>query len=220
MQFVMAFGGGTAAQKGALWWAAHHRHHHKHSDDPEDVHSPKRGFWWSHMGWILCDKYHETRVDLIKDFARYPELRFIDRHHLLPPVLLALGCFLLGGWSGLVGGFFLSTAVLYHGTFVINSVTHIWGSRRYVTSDTSRNSLLLSLITLGEGWHNNHHYYQRSTRQGFFWWEIDITYYLLRLLSWAGLAHGLHSPPKVVLESNRIADGHVDVGMLDAPAVD
>jgi stearoyl-CoA desaturase (delta-9 desaturase) len=219
MQFIMAFGGGTAAQKGALWWAAHHRHHHKHSDDEHDIHSPMRGFWWSHMGWITCDKYHETPLDQIKDFAQYPELRFLDRHHLLPPTLLALFCALIGGWSGLVGGFFLSTVLTYHGTFVINSMTHVWGSRRYVTTDTSRNNMILALITLGEGWHNNHHYYQRATCQGFYWWEIDVTFYILKLMSWVGLAHGLHVPPERVRESNKIAQDNPDIGMIEAGLV-
>jgi len=206
MQFVLAFGGATAAQKGVLWWAGHHRHHHKYSDMPEDIHSPKRGFWWSHMGWILCTKYEDTPFDRIKDFAKYPELRFLDRYHLLPATALAVVVYLWGGTSALLAGFFLSTVLLYHGTFVINSVTHVWGRRRYVTTDTSKNSLLLALVTLGEGWHNNHHYFQASANQGFFWWEIDISYYVLKMLSWVGLVWGLKKPPAKVLHSNRIAD--------------
>ena len=216
MQLILAFGGGTAAQKGALWWAGHHRHHHKHSDDLEDVHSPRKGVWWSHIGWILCTKYDATPVHLIKDFAAYPELRWLNRHFLVPPTLLALGCWAWMGLSGLFAGFFLSTALLYHGTFVINSLTHMFGRRRYVTKDTSRNSLLLALITLGEGWHNNHHYYQRSTNQGFFWWELDVTFYVLRVLSWLRIVHDIHTPPARVLQANRIADGNDDVGMARA----
>ncbi len=202
MQFIFAFGGGTAAQKGMLWWSGHHRHHHKHSDTPVDIHSPKRGFWWSHMGWIVCEKYEETPTQSIKDFAKYPELVWLDKHHLVPPVALGLACYLLGGWSALFGGFFLSTAVLYHGTFVINSVTHVFGRRRYATSDTSKNSLLLALITLGEGWHNNHHYYQSTANQGFFWWEIDVSYYVLKVMSWFGLVWDLRTPSKKILQSN------------------
>lgn len=204
MQFLLALGGGTAAQKGVLWWAGHHRHHHKYSDMPEDVHSPKRGFLWSHMGWILCNKYDETPTDRIKDFAKYPELRWLDRHHLVPAVALGAIVFWLGGASALFAGFFLSTVLLYHGTFVINSFTHVWGRRRYATTDTSKNSLLLALITLGEGWHNNHHYFQSSANQGFFWWEIDISYYLLKALSWMGLVWGLKKPPQKVLTANLI----------------
>ncbi|MBI3200571.1 MAG: acyl-CoA desaturase [Myxococcales bacterium] len=202
MQFLLAFGGGTAAQKGVLWWAGHHRHHHKHSDLPTDIHSPKRGFWWSHMGWILCEKYDATPTAQIKDFAKYPELRWLDRWHLVPSVALGAACLFLGGPSALFGGFFLSTALLYHGTFVINSVTHVFGRRRYATADTSKNSLLLALVTLGEGWHNNHHYYQSTANQGFFWWEVDLSFYVLKLMGWLGLVWDLRTPSHKIRMSN------------------
>jgi stearoyl-CoA desaturase (delta-9 desaturase) len=130
--------------------------------------------------------------------------------------VLGAACFMVGGWSGLVVGFFLSTVLLYHGTFFINSLSHVFGRRRYVTTDTSRNSLTLALITLGEGWHNNHHYYQSTANQGFFWWEIDISYYILRMLSWVGLTKDLRTPPAHVLAANRLSDGHPDIGMFDA----
>ncbi len=214
MQFLLAFGGGMAAQKGALWWAAHHRHHHRFSDEAEDVHSPKKGLWWSHAGWILCRKYDETRLDLVPDLARYPELRFLDRHHWLPPTALGIACFLAGGWSALWIGFFLSTVLTYHCTFFINSLTHLFGRRRYATTDTSRNSMLMALLTFGEGWHNNHHYYQASARMGFFWWEVDVSYTVLRVLSWFGLVWGLRQPSRAVVEANRVADGNPDIGML------
>jgi stearoyl-CoA desaturase (delta-9 desaturase) len=204
MQFVMAFGGATAAQKGVLWWAGHHRHHHKYSDMPEDVHSPKQGFWWSHVGWILCMKFHHTPYDQIKDFAKYPELRWLNRYHLVPPTLLGLSVWYFGGWPALFGGFFLSTVLLYHGTFSINSLTHMWGKRRYKTTDDSRNSLILALITMGEGWHNNHHYYQSTANQGFYWWEIDLSYYILKMMSWVGLARDLRNPSEAVLNRNRL----------------
>lgn len=216
MQFIMAFGGTTAAQKGPLWWAAHHRHHHKYSDTPDDVHSPLKGFVWSHVGWIMCRKYTATDLDAVKDFAKYPELRWLNRYHLVPPVLLAGACFALGGWSALVVGFFLSTVITYHCTFFINSLAHVFGRRRYVTTDTSRNSLLLALVTLGEGWHNNHHYYQSTANQGFFWWELDVSYYVLRLLSLLGLTHDLRTPPKHVRDAHRLRDGHPDIGMFQA----
>jgi stearoyl-CoA desaturase (delta-9 desaturase) len=216
MQFIFAFGGGTAAQKGALWWAAHHRHHHKYSDTIDDVHSPLKGLFWSHVGWIMCNKYNATDYDAIKDFAKYPELRFLNKYHLLPPIVLGVAVFYFGGWSALLIGFFLSTVLVYHGTFFINSLTHLFGRRRYVTSDTSRNSFLLALVTLGEGWHNNHHYYQSTANQGFFWWEIDFSYYVLRVLSWVGLVRDLRTPPAHVLAANRIRDGYVDIGMFDA----
>lgn len=192
--FLLAFGGGTCAQKGALWWASHHRWHHRFSDTDRDPHQSSRGFWWSHVLWILCDKYNDTHYETIKDFAKYPELVFLNKHHLLPPVLLGFLVWLVGGWSMLFTGFFLSTVLLYHGTFSINSLTHRFGRARYKTGETSKNSFLLALVTLGEGWHNNHHYYSSTANQGFFWWELDISYYVLRVLSWVGLVRDLRVP--------------------------
>jgi stearoyl-CoA desaturase (Delta-9 desaturase) len=217
MQFLMALGGTLAVQKGVLWWAAHHRKHHKLSDQPGDVHSPKDGIIWAHMGWIMSTSHDDTDWKWIRDFAKYPELVWLNKYHVVPPIVLALVLYLAGGLSMLLCGFFLSTAILYHGTFSINSLMHVWGRRRYVTRDTSRNTLLLALVTLGEGWHNNHHYYQSSTNQGFFWWEVDITYYILKMMSWVGLVSDLRTPPKHVLESNLVRD-NVDVGMLPQPA--
>jgi stearoyl-CoA desaturase (delta-9 desaturase) len=201
-QFVFVFAAGSSAQKGGLWWAGHHRNHHKYSDSERDIHSPRRGFWWSHVGWILCDKYGETPFDDIKDFASYPELRFLNRHNWIPPWTLGAACFLIGGWSGLVA-FFASTVVLWHGTFIVNSLAHVFGRRRYETTDTSRNSLIIALLTGGEGWHNNHHRYQSSARQGFRWWQIDTTYYCLWALSKVGIVHDLRPVPARVIDEGR-----------------
>jgi stearoyl-CoA desaturase (Delta-9 desaturase) len=211
MQFAMAWGASTSCQKGVLWWAAHHRAHHRYSDTERDIHSPKQGFWWSHVGWILCRKYQATDWAAIKDFAKYPELVWLNQYHLVPGITLGAACYLLGGWSGL-WTFFLSTTLLYHGTFSINSLMHLWGRRRYVTADTSRNSFLLALITMGEGWHNNHHYYQSTANQGFYWWEIDPSYYILKLMSWCGLVRDLRTPPARVLTRQLVKD-HRDTGM-------
>jgi stearoyl-CoA desaturase (delta-9 desaturase) len=194
-QFILAAFACTCLQKGPLWWAAHHRHHHRESDQPADIHSPvQRGFWWSHMGWILCDRYNETRFEAIKDFARYPELRFLNRFYWIPPVAMAFGLYAAGGLSMLVWGFAVSTTLLWHGTFTINSLSHVFGRRRYKTTDTSRNNWLLALITLGEGWHNNHHYHQNTANQGWFWWEVDVSFYVLKVLSWLGLVWDLRTP--------------------------
>ena len=194
-QFLLAFGAQSSAQKGALWWAAHHRHHHRSSDQLDDVHSPaQKGFWWSHVGWILCPKYNETRYDQIRDFAKFPELVWLDKYHLVPPILLGVAVWALGGWEMLVVGFFWSTVLLWHGTFTINSLSHVFGARRYKTTDTSRNNWLLAIVTCGEGWHNNHHYHQNTANQGWFWWEWDLSYYTLVVLSWFGIVKDLRKP--------------------------
>lgn len=191
-QFWMAFLAQTSAQKGALWWAAHHRDHHLYSDRKEDLHSPvHEGFWWSHLGWILSDEYDDYDPKRISDLSRFPELRWLDRYFLVPPTIYAVAIFLIGGWDAFVWGFLAATVALYHGTFLINSLTHIWGSRRFATPDESRNNFVLAVFTMGEGWHNNHHYYMSSVRQGIRWWEIDPTYYILKMLSWIGIAREL-----------------------------
>jgi stearoyl-CoA desaturase (delta-9 desaturase) len=213
-QFLFAVIGNTAVQRGALWWASVHRHHHRHSDEEEDVHSPlQKGFWWAHIGWMTSSRNFPTDYSAVPDLARYPELRFLNRFDLIVPVLFALSLLGLGHllesrFPGLgtspaqifVWGFFVSTTVLLHATLFINSLAHTFGRRRFSTTDDSRNSLLLALLTLGEGWHNNHHRYMHSARQGFYWWEIDISYYLLRLLSLFGIVWGVRGVPKVVYD--------------------
>jgi stearoyl-CoA desaturase (delta-9 desaturase) len=206
VQFLLALLGTTAAQKGVLWWASNHRHHHRHSDQPEDIHSPlQRGFWWSHVGWILCKRYDETRLERVRDLARYPELRWLDRNYHLVVLLYGLAFFLLGGLPAVLWGVFVSTALLWHGTFLVNSLTHLFGRRRYATPDASRNSFLIALVTLGEGWHNNHHHYQSTANQGWFWWELDVSWYLLRALAAVGLVWDLRLPPAAVRDPARAA---------------
>ncbi|MFW5968719.1 MAG: acyl-CoA desaturase, partial [Persicimonas sp.] len=208
MQFIMAFLAETSAQKGVIWWAAHHRHHHKYSDQPEDVHSAKQdGFWWSHVGWIMSDRWTDTDESRVKDLTRYPEIVWLDKHHLVPPILLGVATFFfgkwigIGGWQALIVGFFWSTILVWHAAFCINSLAHVVGKRRYETTDESKNHWLLALLTFGEGWHNNHHHYQSSTNQGFRWYEIDITYYILKAMSWVGLIQDLRTPPEHVVEN-------------------
>ena len=200
-QFVLAFLAQTSAQKGALWWAAHHRNHHLYSDQPQDIHSPvQTGFWYSHMAWIFSAESSKTDYSRIPDLARYPELRFLNKFYLLPPILLGAAVFFTLGASGLFFGFFVSTVLLWHGTFTINSLSHVIGKRRYATSDDSRNNWLLAIVTMGEGWHNNHHRFSSSTRQGFYWYEYDFTYYILKVLSWFGLVWQLRPVPASILE--------------------
>ena len=212
-QFVMALWCSLAVQRGALWWASTHRHHHKHSDEEDDKHSPVvDGFWWAHIGWITSKKNFPTDYSKITDLAKYPELVFLNRFDTLIPILFAGSLYGLGAYLGaqgvettgaqlLVWGFFISTTVLFHGTSCINSLAHVWGTKRFkTTDDESRNSFILTLITLGEGWHNNHHRYQATTKQGFYWWEFDPTYYLLKMLSWTGLIWGLKGVPESIYE--------------------
>jgi stearoyl-CoA desaturase (delta-9 desaturase) len=213
-QAIFAFGGGTAAQKGALWWASTHRTHHRYTDTDRDPHSPQRGFWWSHVGWILSDRFATTDYDAIDDFAKYPELRWLNEHDWVAPWTLGVASFLIGGWSGLVVGFFCSTIALWHATFAINSLAHLRGSRRYATNDSSRNNVVLAFATLGEGWHNNHHHDPLSARQGFRWWELDITYMVLRVLRRLHVVRDLRQPRAATLRARRIRLGNYDVGLM------
>lgn len=200
-QLFLAVLAQSSVQKGALWWAAHHRDHHKYSDTPKDPHSYRSyGFWYSHVGWILSSETEETDYSRISDMARYPELRWLNKWHVVPGIALAVGLYLVGSWEALVWGFFVSTTLLWHGTFTINSLSHIWGKRRYTTTDDSKNNPVLAIVTMGEGWHNNHHYYPRSVRQGFHWWQVDMTYYILRALAAVGIVWDLHLPSQKVID--------------------
>lgn len=208
-QFLFALLGNTAMQRGPLWWAAHHRLHHRHADTEDDAHSPRwQGLLRSHIGWFLTRENFVTRWEAIPDLKKFPELRFLDRFDTLVPILLGLALYAGGellavhnpalGVTGaqlLVWGFCISTVVLFHATFTVNSLAHTIGSRRYATRDDSRNNVWIALLTLGEGWHNNHHHYPGSARQGFFWWEIDATYYLLLLMQRIGLIRDLRPVP-------------------------
>lgn len=213
-QFVFALIGLTAVQRGPLWWAAVHRHHHAHSDEEHDAHSPHtKGFLWSHIGWLTSSKNFPTDYKLVRDLVKFPELVFLNRFDLIGPLLLFTGLFAFGAalahfapglgtnaWQMVVWGFFISTTVLFHGTCAVNSFAHTLGNKRFETRDESRNSLLLALVTLGEGWHNNHHHYQSSARQGFYWWEIDVSYYVLKTLAALGLIWEMREVPAKVYE--------------------
>lgn len=208
-QFVGAVLGCLAMQKGPLWWAAHHRTHHRNADREGDVHSPRvHGVVRAHLGWFLTRRNNELQTDSIRDWLRFPELVRLDRFAPLVAVAYAAALWIAGemlrinaaglgvhGSQLLVWGFFVSTVALYHATYSVNSVAHLFGTRRYATADDSRNNLLVALLTLGEGWHNNHHHYASSARQGFFWWEIDATFYLLVALERLGLVWDLRPVP-------------------------
>ena len=232
-QFLLALLGATSVQRGALWWAYHHRHHHQHSDEPEDAHSPHvHGFWWSHIGWITSRRNFPTDYSKVKDLAKYPELVFLNRFDVVVPVLFATGLLLLGrglehtlpalhtsGAQLVVWGFFISTTALFHGTSCINSLAHLMGGRRFETGDDSRNSFILSLITLGEGWHNNHHRYMSATRQGFYWWELDITYYILKALSWTGFIWNLKAVPASIYQEAEQRNHHDTIARFSMSSV-
>ena len=217
VQLVFAVIGAACVQRGPLWWAAHHRNHHRNADTPLDPHSPRiHGFICSHMGWFLTRRAFRTDLARVQDLARYPELRWLDRYDVAVPLLLAAAMYALGGvlhrfapqlgTDGpqlLVWGFCISTVALFHATVTINSLAHRWGSRRFPTCDDSRNNFLLALLTFGEGWHNNHHRFPGTARQGFRWWEIDLTWYGLRLLAALGLISGLKPLPARVLAAAR-----------------
>ncbi|HVY22694.1 MAG TPA: acyl-CoA desaturase [Steroidobacteraceae bacterium] len=214
-QFLFALLGAAAVQRGPIWWAAHHRHHHAHSDKQADAHSPlQHGFWRAHVGWFLTREGFAPDLKRVRDLLRYPELRWLDRLDIAVPVLMAFGMLRLGqylqvhapqlhtsGAQMLIWGFFISTIGCYHITYSINSLAHVFGKQRYHTADESRNNWLLAILTLGEGWHNNHHHYPAAARQGFYWWEIDITWYALKLLSWMGIVWDLKPVPVEVRDN-------------------
>lgn len=218
VQLTFAVIGASATQRGPLWWAAHHRKHHRFADQLNDPHSPKQGFWWSHIGWFLNKQHFNTDYAMVPELATYPELRWLDRFDIAVPVLLAVSLYVLGemmaawfpsmqtnGWQLVVWGYFISTIVLLHATLMINSLAHKMGSRRYQTPDHSRNNFWLALLTLGEGWHNNHHYHAASARQGFYWWEVDISYYILSVMNKLGLIWDMRTIPVAKRDRNHLS---------------
>lgn len=217
-QFIFALIAGTSAQRGPLWWAAHHRQHHLCSDEPHDAHSPvQHGFWWSHMGWFMSKKHYHYNPERVKDLSRFPELVFLDRYDSLVPIALFMILFAAGSLLShyapnlhtnaaqmVVWGFCISTVALFHTTVTINSASHVIGKKRFQTKDNSRNNFFLALLTMGEGWHNNHHHYPATARQGFMWWEIDMTYYILKGLEKLGIIWNVKGLPKSVLEKDLV----------------
>lgn len=217
VQGLFAVIGATATQRGPIWWAAHHRHHHIHADGEDDTHSPKDGFWHSHLKWFLMKKNFATKSQYVKDLEKFPELRFIDRFDILFPIIYATGLFILGGYLAeahpdlgtsagqmLVWGYFISTVLLSHITYCINSLAHIFGFRTYETKDDSRNNFILAIFTLGEGWHNNHHCNPGSVKQGFTWWQLDFSYYVLWLMNKVGLVWDMKAPNPTLLAKKQI----------------
>lgn len=206
-QFLWAFIGTAAMQKGPLWWAGHHITHHKYADREGDPHSPYvSGFYYAHIGWFLNDVRHdkvEATNPVVRDFGKFPEIRWLDRYFVVPPVLWAAAMYAIGGFPWLAWGFFLPTVTLAHATFAINTINHLYGWRRFNTADESRNNPLTAFFAVGEGWHNNHHRFQRAARNGFYWWEFDPTYYVIRIMGWFGLAWDIQPVPERIYREAR-----------------
>ena len=204
-QLALAIVATTGSQMGVLWWVSYHRLHHRHSDANGDPHDRRGGFWWAHIGWFLVHEHDDTQWRQVADLAKFPELRWLDRHYMVPVIALIAALACAGGLWAVVWGYAVSTVLLWHATFSLTSFAHSHGSRRYPTPDRSRNNLAIALVTLGDGWHNNHHHYPRSARAGFYWWEIDATYYALRALAAVGLVRDLHSVPAPVRDLHAAA---------------
>jgi stearoyl-CoA desaturase (Delta-9 desaturase) len=212
-RFVWAWTATAAMQKGPLWWAGHHVNHHKYADRDGDPHSPMvSGVYYAHIGWFLNDAKHdklEASNPVVRDFSKAPEIAFLERYFFLPPLLLAIATFAIGGLPWLVWGFCLPTMTLAHATFAINTVNHMFGTRRFETLDESRNNPLTAFFAAGEGWHNNHHRYQRAARNGFYWWEFDLTWYVIRAMAAVGLAWDLQPvPPRIYEEARAVKARH------------
>ena len=206
-RFVWALIGTAAMQKGPLWWAGHHVNHHRYADRDGDPHSPAvSGFYYAHVGWFLNDAKHdklEASNPVIRDFSKAPEIVWLEKYYSLPPLLLAAGLYLAGGLPLVVWGFCVPTVTLSHSTFSINTVNHLFGSRRFETPDDSRNNVITAVFAAGEGWHNNHHRYQRAARNGFYWWEFDPTWYVIRAMAAVGLAWDVQRVPERVYAEAR-----------------
>jgi stearoyl-CoA desaturase (Delta-9 desaturase) len=206
-RFVWTLIGTAAMQKGPIWWAGHHVTHHKFADREGDPHSPMiSGFYYAHVGWFLHDtKYDalEANNPVVRDFAKFPEIAWLEKYHIVAPTVLAIAMYAYGGWPWLVYGFCLPTMTLAHATFCINTVNHLFGSRRFETLDDSRNNPITAFFAVGEGWHNNHHRYQRAARNGFYWWEFDLTWYTMKAMAALGLVWDMQQVPKRIYEEAR-----------------
>lgn len=207
-RFFWAFVGTCAMQKGPIWWAGHHVNHHKFADREGDPHSPMvSGVYYAHIGWFLNDTKHdqlEANNPVVRDFSKAWEIAMLEKFHFIPPAILAVAMYAIGGAPWLVWGFCLPTMTLAHATFCINTVNHLFGSRRFDTIDESRNNVFTAFFAVGEGWHNNHHRYQRAARNGFYWWEFDPTWYVIRAMAAVGLAWDVQPVPERIYEEARV----------------
>jgi len=225
LEYVLTVIGCCASEGGPIGWVADHRRHHAHSDEEDDVHSPNRGFGWAHMFWWMTpditsdhtpEYYRRWAPDLYKD----PVLRVIDKYFILCPILMFAALYAIGGMPWLVWGGFVSTVLVLHTTWLVNSATHIWGYRSHETRDRSTNLWWVALLTYGEGWHNNHHAFQTSARHGLRWWEIDPTYIAIRCLSLVGITYAVKLPKTTKLQANKSASAKVSTTGTDDSSLD
>jgi fatty-acid desaturase len=220
LEYLLTSVGCCASEGGAIGWVADHRKHHAHADGEHDVHSPGRGLAWAHMLWWMTPDI-SRRHDLAyyrkwaPDLARDPIHRMLDRFHFVFPLLMFAALYALGGMAWLVWGGFVRSCLVLHSTWLVNSATHVWGYRSYPTRDTSTNLWWVALLTFGEGWHNNHHAFQTSARHGLRWWELDTTYWAIRLMASVGMAHGVKRP-RTGLTSSRDAASEGETELVGA----
>jgi len=222
VQFGLTLLGSLSTQGAPLWWVSHHRNHHRYTETPRDIHSPTRnGFWYSHIGWMMDKACFEGTASNVKDLLRYPEIKALQRYYPVVLLLQAIAIYALGAWLGsaypelgtsgpqmLVWALFISTVALWHATFMVNSVCHLWGNQQYNTGDHSTNNWIVATLTLGEGWHNNHHRFSASARHGLRWWQLDCTYLTLRLMQKLRLVRALKLP----------SDTQMATGLVNNPA--
>jgi fatty-acid desaturase len=206
LEYALVFCGLLGLQGGAINWVVTHRIHHGFTDRPGDPHSPRDGRWWSHMGWILSGTSQQHSDDVKRRYApdlmKDPVHVWMNRLYFVPLIFLGIGLFAIAGWQGLFWGVFFRVIFGLHATWLVNSATHVWGSRRFETNDDSTNSWWVALLTFGEGWHNNHHAFPRAARHGLKWYEIDTNWYLISVFKWLGLAKQINLVTKKQIDAS------------------
>jgi len=208
LEYAAAYCGALAVQGDPIEWVSSHRYHHVHCDTPKDPHTPYEGFWWSHMGWLLDNDATLARVSdrsNASDIASQPFYRFLAATYPIHIVASAAVLFALGGLPWLIWGFCVRTVWVYHVTWFVNSAAHVWGSQPFSTGDLSRNNWWVAILAFGEGWHNNHHAFEFSARHGLEWWQVDVTWYVIRALQAVGLATKVKLPTEAQMNRLRVA---------------
>ncbi len=194
-EYFLAICGTLTLEGGPIFWVATHRVHHQHSDHDGDPHTPHDGGFWAHVGWILFGHTRHNNTVLMSKYApdlgADPFYRWLNSYHYVPLILLGIVLLAVGGWGMVLWGIALRVTVGLHATWLVNSATHMWGSRRFPTRDDSKNSWWVALLTFGEGWHNNHHAHPVSARHGLAWYEFDVSWITLKALRALGVVREL-----------------------------